>query len=146
MMVKDAMTTDAAWVDAGRTIREAAQLMRRLDIGCMPVTEGERMVGLVTDRDIALRAAAEGRDSDREKVRAIMTRDVVSCAEEQRLEEAIELMEANGVRRLPVVDKNGRIAGLLSIDDIARHADYELTGQVMHFLCIPPEKRALRRI
>jgi len=146
MLVKDAMTTDAAWVDAGRTVREAAELMRNLDIGCMPVTEGDRVIGLVTDRDIACRAVAAGRNPEFEKVRAIMTEKVVSCAATQALEEAIELMEANGVRRLPVIDQDGRIAGLISIDDIARYADYQLTGQVMHFLCMPAEKRSLRRI
>lgn len=146
MLVKDAMTRDAAWVDASRTVREAAQLMRKLDIGCMPVTEGERVVGLVTDRDIACRVVAEGRNPDAEKVRAVMTEKVISCAGDQTLEDAVELMQANGVRRLPVLDPDGRIAGLISIDDVARHADYQLTGEVMHFLCMPAEKRPLRRI
>jgi len=146
MIVKEAMTADAAWVDAGRTIGEAAQLMLKLDVGCMPVTEGDRLVGLITDRDIACRAVAEGRNPYAERVRAIMSEKVVCCSENQPLEEAVELMEANGIRRLPVLDQNGHIAGLISIDDIARHADYQLTGQLMHFLCMPAEKRPLRRV
>jgi CBS domain-containing protein len=146
MLVKEAMTAYAAWVDTSRTIREAAQLMRKLDVGCLPVTEEDRVVGLVTDRDIACRVVAAGHDPETEKVRAVMSENAVCCTEDQPLEEAIDLMEANGVRRLPVLDKDGRIAGLISVDDIARHADYQQTGQLMHFLCMPPEKRRLRRI
>lgn len=146
MLVKEAMTADAAWIDSGRTIREAAQLMRNLDIGCMPVTEGERAVGLITDRDIACRVVAAGRDPDTVKVSAVMTEKAVCCTADQTIDEAAELMEANGVRRLPVLDEDGRIVGLISVDDIARHADYERTGQLMHFLCVPPAQRLLRRI
>jgi CBS domain-containing protein len=146
MLVKEAMTAYAAWVDTSRTVREAAQLMRKLDVGCMPVTEGDRVVGLITDRDIACRVVGEGRDPETEKVRAVMSEKAVCCTEDQTLDEAAELMEANGVRRLPVLDKEGRIAGLISVDDIARHADYQLTGQLMHFLCVSPELRLLRRI
>jgi len=146
MLVKDAMTANAAWVDAERTIRKTAELMQKLDIGCMPVTEGGRLVGLVTDRDIACRAVAAGRNPDAERARAIMTEKAAFCFEDQTLEEAAELMESNGVRRLPVLDRDNHIAGLVSVDDIARHAPYDLTGQLMHFLCTPAEKRLLRRI
>jgi CBS domain-containing protein len=146
MLVKDAMTAYAAWVDVSRTVREAAQLMQRLDVGCMPVTEADRVVGLITDRDIACRVVAEGRNPETESVRTVMSEKAVCCTGDQSLDEAADLMEANAVRRLPVLDKEGRIAGVLSVDDVARHADYQLTGELMHFLCMPPEKRQLRRI
>ena len=146
MLVKDAMTAYAAWIDANRTVREAARLIQKMDVGCLPVTENDRVVGLITDRDIACRVVAEGRNPEIETVRAVMSEKAVCCAEDQTLDEAAELMETNGVRRLPVLDKDGRIAGLVSVDDIARHADYQLTGQLMHFLCMPPDKRPLRRI
>ncbi|WP_119269502.1 CBS domain-containing protein [Taklimakanibacter deserti] len=141
MLVKDAMVAYAAWLDIGRTVREAAQLMQRLDIGCLPVTHAGRAVGLITDRDIACRIVAEGRNPETEKVRAVMSDNVVSCTEDQTLDEAAEIMEANGVRRLPVLDKEGRIAGLISVDDIARYADFQVTGQLLHLLCLPREKQ-----
>ena len=140
MLVKDAMTTCAAWLETSRTVREAAQLMQRVDVGCLPVTDAGRVVGLITDRDIACRIVAEGRNPETEKVSAVMSEKVVSCTQDQTLTEAAELMEANGVRRLPVLDKDGRIVGLLSVDDVARYADYRLTGQLMHVLCLPAEK------
>lgn len=142
MLVKDAMVTHAAWLDVSRTVREAAQLMQRLDVGCLPVTLAGRVVGLITDRDIACRIVAEGQDPEVVKAGAVMSEKVVSCTEDQTLDEAAEIMEASGVRRLPVLDKEGQIAGLLSVDDIARYADYQVTGQLMHFLCLPAEKRA----
>jgi CBS domain-containing protein len=141
MLVKDAMTAYTAWLDISRTVREAAQLMQRLDVGCMPVTDADRVVGLITDRDIACRVVAEGRNPQTERVRAVMSEKVVCCTADQSLNEAAELMKANGVRRLPVLGKEGRIVGLLSVDDVARHADYQLTGQLMHFLCMPRQKR-----
>jgi CBS domain-containing protein len=141
MLVKDAMTAYTAWLDISRTVREAAQLMQRLDVGCMPVIDADRVVGLITDRDIACRVVAEGRNPQTERVRAVMSEKVVCCTADQSLNEAAELMEANGVRRLPVLGKEGRIVGLLSVDDVARHADYQLTGQLMHFLCMPRQKR-----
>jgi CBS domain-containing protein len=136
------MVTHAAWLDVSRTVREAAQLMQRLDVGCLPVTLAGRVVGLITDRDIACRIVAEGQDPEVVKAGAVMSEKVVSCTEDQTLDEAAEIMEASGVRRLPVLDKEGQIAGLLSVDDIARYADYQVTGQLMHFLCLPAEKRA----
>jgi len=144
MLVKDAMVTCAAWLETDRTVREAAQLMQELDVGCLPVTDAGRAVGLITDRDIACRIVAEGRNPETEKVSAVMSDKVVSCTEDQTLTEAAELMEANGVRRLPVLDREGRIVGMLSVDDVARYADYQLTGQLMHTLCLPAEKRSWR--
>jgi CBS domain-containing protein len=146
MLVRDAMTADAAWVSVERTVKEAAQLMRKMEIGCMPVMEGDRLVGLVTDRDITCRVVAEGRNPDEVRVRAIMTAEPVCCFEDQSLDEAVDLMEANGIRRLPVLNRNKQISGLLSVDDIARHAAYELTGRLMHFLCMPERMRSVRLI
>jgi CBS domain-containing protein len=144
MLVKDTMTVYAAWIDVGRKVRETAQLMQKLDIGCLPVTDGDRVVGLITDRDIACRVVAEGLNPETQEVQAVMSEKAVCCVEDQALDEVAELMETNAVRRLPVLDGEGRIAGLISVDDIARHADYQLTGRLMHFLCTPPEKRPSR--
>jgi CBS domain-containing protein len=142
MLVKDAMVAYAAWLDVSRTVREAAQLMQKLDIGCLPVTQAGRVVGLITDRDIACRVVAEGLNPEVVQVHDVMSERVVSCTEDQTLDDAAETMEVNAVRRLPVLDKKGEIVGLLSVDDVARYADYQVTGQLMHFLCLPAEKRA----
>ena len=118
MKVKDAMTRDVRLVRPNQSIREAAHLMAELDIGCLPVEDNDRMVGMITDRDIAVRAVSEGRGPDT-PIREVMSREVKYCFDDQSVDEVTRNMGDIRVRRLPVVDRNKRLVGILSLGDLA---------------------------
>ena len=119
MKVKDAMTRDVRLVRPNQSIREAAHLMAELDIGCLPVEDNDRMVGMITDRDIAVRAVSEGRGPDT-PIREVMSREVKYCFDDQDIEEVTANMGDIQVRRLPVVNRNKRLVGIIALGDIAR--------------------------
>lgn len=118
MKVKEAMTRDVRLVRPNQTIREAAHLMAELDIGCLPVEENDRMIGMITDRDIAVRAVCEGRGPDT-PIRDVMSAEVKYCYEDQSIDEVTRNMGDIRVRRLPVVDRNKRLVGIVSLGDLA---------------------------
>lgn len=118
MKVRDAMTRDVRLVRPEQTLQDAARLMAELDIGCLPVEENDRMVGMITDRDIAVRAVAEGR-GPQTPVREAMSRDVKYCYDDQSVEEITRNMADIRVRRLPVVNRNKRLVGILALGDLA---------------------------
>lgn len=118
MKVREAMTRDVRLVRPDQTIRDAAHLMAELDIGCVPVEDGDRLVGMITDRDIAVRAIAEGRGPTT-AVREVMTPDVKYCYDDQSVDDITRNMADIRVRRLPVVDRNKRLVGILSLGDLA---------------------------
>lgn len=118
MKVRDAMTRDVRLVRPEQTLQDAARLMAELDIGCLPVEENDRMVGMITDRDIAVRAIAEGR-GPQTPVREVMSRDVKYCYDDQSVEEISRNMADIRVRRLPVVNRNKRLVGILALGDLA---------------------------
>jgi len=119
MKVKEAMTRDVRLVRPDQTIREAAHLMAELDIGCLPVEENDKMVGMITDRDIAVRAISEGR-GPQTPIRDIMSTDVKYCYDDQSVEEITRNMADIRVRRLPVVNRSKRLVGILSLGDLAQ--------------------------
>jgi CBS domain-containing protein len=118
MLICDAMTTDVEIVNPRQSIREAAHLMSQLDIGAIPVADGDHLVGMITDRDIAVRAVAQGRSPDTE-VRDIMTKEVKYCFEDEEVEHVTANMADIKLRRLPVLDRRKRLIGIVSIGDIA---------------------------
>jgi CBS domain-containing protein len=118
MLVKQAMSGEVKIAKSDQTIRDAARMMAELDCGCLPVREGDRLVGMITDRDIAVRAVAEGK-SLKTPIRDVMTREVKYCFEEAELDEIAQNMSDIKVRRLPVLDSNKRLVGILSLGDIA---------------------------
>lgn len=118
MKVREAMTQDVRLVRPDQTIRDAAHLMAELDIGCLPVEENDRMVGMITDRDIAVRAVSEGRGPDT-PVREVMSREVKYCYEDQSIDEVTDNMADIRVRRLPVLNRSKRLVGILSLGDLA---------------------------
>jgi CBS domain-containing protein len=118
MKVRDAMTRDVRLVRPDQTIRDAAHLMAELDIGCLPVEDNDRMVGMITDRDIAVRAIAEGRGPDA-PVRDVMSTEVKYCFDDQSIDEITQNMADLRLRRLPVVDRHKRLVGILSLGDLA---------------------------
>ena len=122
MKVSKAMTKDVKLVSPTETIKQAAQTMAELDFGSLPVGENDRLVGMITDRDIAVRAVAQGKGPDT-KVRDVMSTEVKYCFEDEDLEEVAENMGDIKVRRLPVLNGEKRLVGIVSLGDIARRDD-----------------------
>jgi CBS domain-containing protein len=122
MQLKDVMTPEVEVIAPEASIYEAAEKMSHLDIGPLPVCDGERLVGMLTDRDITVRAVAAGRDPRMTPVRDIMTPDVVYGFEDQDVEDAARLMEQYQIRRLPVLTRSKQLVGMVALGDLAVHA------------------------
>ena len=127
MRVSEAMTRDVRVASPGQSIREVARMMDEIDAGALPVGENDRLVGMITDRDIALRAVAQGKGPDT-PVRDVMSREVKYCYEDEDLEHVAENMGDLQVRRLPVVSRDKRLVGIVALGDIARSEDHGTTG------------------
>ncbi|PKR87909.1 CBS domain-containing protein [Pleomorphomonas diazotrophica] len=130
MQVSEAMTRDVRVAHAEETIEQAAQLMAGLDAGALPVSENSRLVGMITDRDIAIRAVARGKGPDT-PVRDVMTDDVKYCFEDQQLEDVSRNMGDNQVRRLPVVNREKQLVGILSLGDLAIATRDGMAGEAL---------------
>lgn len=120
MNVSDYMRRDVTVVGPNDTIQQAARIMGQIDAGVLPVGENDRLVGMLTDRDIAIRAVGEGKDPAQCRVRDIMTQEVSYCFEDDAISDAADHMAELQVRRLPVLNRDKRLVGMLSIGDIAR--------------------------
>lgn len=129
--IREVMTSNPCTIDADKPISYAAKMMRDEDVGLAPVVEGDRLVGTLTDRDIAIRVVAEGHDPDSTKVKDVASKDVVTIDPQQGLDEALRLMAEHQVRRLPVVEEDGRVVGVVAQADVARLADDRKTGEVV---------------
>jgi len=129
--VRDSMTSNPCSIDTDKTVAYAAKMMRDEDVGIAPIVEGDRLVGVLTDRDIAVRIVAEGRDPEQVKVTEVASRDVVTLDPQQDLDEALRLMARHQVRRLPVVEEDGRLVGVVAQADVARQTDEQRTGEVV---------------
>jgi CBS domain-containing protein len=129
--VRDLMTANPRSIEADQPVAEAARIMRDEDAGLVPVVEGDRLVGTVTDRDIAIRVVAEGKDPQSTTVREVASTDLVTIDPQQELAEALRLMAQHQVRRLPVVEEDGRLVGIVAQADVARHADEQSVGEVV---------------
>src|SRR5919202_3797046 len=118
--IRDLMTANPCSIDAEQTVAHAAKMMRDEDVGLAPIVEGDRLIGTLTDRDIAIRVVAEGKDPDSTPVREIASTQIVTIDPQQDLDEALRLMAQHQVRRLPVVEEDGRIVGVVAQADIAK--------------------------
>ena len=118
MKVRECMAYGVGTADADESVRAAAERMRVMAVGCLPVISAGRLVGVITDRDIAVRCVAEGAPPET-PVRRLMTPDVVTCDPDESLEAAVDHMVRGGVRRLVVIDRDLSVVGLISIDDVA---------------------------
>jgi len=116
--LKDIMSPDVQVISPDATIREAAQKMREGDFGMMPVAENDRMIGAISDRDIALRAIAEGKGPDTQ-VRDVMSQGIAWAYEDDSVDHAAEIMSEHQVRRLPVVNRQKRLVGIVALGDFA---------------------------
>jgi CBS domain-containing protein len=129
--IRELMTDNPFTIDAEKPVAYAAKMMRDEDVGLAPIVQGDRLVGTLTDRDIAIRVVAEGRDPESTTVREVASTDLVTIDPEQSLDEALRLMAQHQVRRLPVVEEDGRLVGVLAQADVARHGEDRETGQVV---------------
>jgi CBS domain-containing protein len=120
MLVKECMTKNVKLGRPDMTVCEAAQKMKDGHFGILPIEENDRLVGMVTDRDIAIRGVAEGKDSQKIKVSEIMSKKVLYCYEDQELDEIAQNFAKNQVRRLPVLSRKKRLVGILSLADMAK--------------------------
>lgn len=130
MKVNQIMHTGVEWVSPETSVIAIAKIMRDNDIGAVPVGENDRLVGMVTDRDIVCRAIAENRDLAKSHVRDVMTKNVIYCYADEEVEDAIHLMEQKQVRRLPVINKSKRMVGMISLGDISHRMGHQLTGEL----------------
>jgi CBS domain-containing protein len=127
MRVSEAMTRDVRVANPGQSIRDVAKIMAEIDAGSMPVGENDRLVGMITDRDIAIRAVAKGKGPDT-PVSEVMSKEVKYCFEDEDLEHVAKNMGDIRVRRLPVVSRDKRLVGIVSLGDVAQNEDSETTG------------------
>jgi CBS domain-containing protein len=137
MQIKDIMTRGVETVSPQTTLQEAAARMKTLDVGPLPVCDGDRIEGMVTDRDIVVRGIAEGRDPRTTRVRDVMTRDVVTCAESDDVKVAARTMKEKQIRRLLVVDDNQKVSGIVSLGDVAVEGDDKMSGDVLEKVSTP---------
>jgi CBS domain-containing protein len=132
MIVQEVMTQGVKCVNPEATIQEAAKLMKDLDVGPLPVCDKGRLAGMVTDRDITIRATSEGRDPKSTSVRDIMTREVVYCFDNQDIKLAAESMEQHQIRRMLVLSPDKQLVGIVSLRDLALACgDHDLMGEVL---------------
>jgi CBS domain-containing protein len=137
MQIKEAMTRDVDMADPDMTIDKAAKLMAKDDIGFLPVSENDRLIGMLTDRDIAVRAVARGKDASRTKVRDVMTDHVLYCYEDEGIDTAAENMANLQIRRMPVVNRDKRLVGIISLADIARKCDSKEASHALKHIAKP---------
>lgn len=136
MKIREILTQNPEVVHPKSTICEAARKMRQLDIGMLPVCDGERLVGSLTDRDLTIRAIAEGADPLSTKVRDVMTPEVFYCFDDDDMQSAARIMEEKQIRRLPVLNRNKRLVGIISVGDLAiRTRDEHLVEEVLEHVC-----------
>jgi CBS domain-containing protein len=129
--ISDAMTSNPCAIDADKPVAYAAKMMKDEDVGFAPIVEGDRLVGTLTDRDIAVKVVAEGKDPQSTPVREIASTSFVTVEPDQDLDEALQLMASHQVRRLPVVEQDRRLVGVVAQADVAQEAKPKQVGELV---------------
>jgi CBS domain-containing protein len=138
MKISEIMTTNVEVIHPDARLVEAAKKMREMDVGSLPVCDGDRLLGMLTDRDITIRAVAEGEDPNEITIQDVMTREVVYCFEDQEVEEAARLMGEKQIRRLPVLNRHKRLVGILALGDVSvDYPDEGKTGKTLEEISKP---------
>ncbi|MBU6506084.1 MAG: CBS domain-containing protein [Alphaproteobacteria bacterium] len=130
MLVREAMTQHAEWIVPETSLAEVAQKMRDKGIGCLPVGTNDRMVGMITDRDLACRAVADGLNPTTATAKQVMTKGVIWCFDDDDIESAIRRMEEKKIHHMPVINHQKRLIGILSLSDLALRGPQELARNV----------------
>lgn len=136
--VREVMTDSPRCITPETLVSEAARLMKSEDVGSLPILEGERLTGIVTDRDIVLQAVAEEKDPRGMPVREVASRELVTVGQDEDLSEALKRMASHQIRRIPVVDEDDRLVGIVAQADIAREAKDKDSGQMLHDISQTP--------
>ena len=143
MKVNEIITHDPQVIHPETALIEAAQKMKSLDIGMLPVCDGDRLVGVITDRDITVRGVAQGYDPKTARVQEVMTPEVIYCFDDEDVKEAAKKMEEKQVRRLPVLNREKRLVGIVSLGDLAvRTGKEKLAGEVLERVSEPGHSRS----
>jgi CBS domain-containing protein len=137
MRVSEIMTKDPVFCDPNTPLEQVARAMIGRDCGCIPVVEGQHVVGVVTDRDIAIRAVAAGRDCAKTPARDCMSHPVATISTEASIDECRKIMEENQVRRIPVLTNRGTLVGMISQGDLALHEENDKTGELVRDISKP---------
>ncbi|MBY4896065.1 CBS domain-containing protein [Cupriavidus sp. AU9028] len=139
-VLRDVMTAQPAFVTSDETIQRAAELMGQLDVGALPVCDGQRLIGMVTDRDITVRCTASGADPASTKVSEAMTAEVQWCNEEDPIDSVREKMASSQIRRIPVINKDHQLVGMVSLGDLAvKTEDSAGAGQALEDVSQPAQ-------
>jgi CBS domain-containing protein len=142
MKLHDVMTKNVEVIEPDASIQEAAQKMKSLDVGSLPVCDGQRLLGMITDRDIVVRGLAkgDGRQLDQYSVQDVMTNKVIYCYEDDDVAEAARLMSDEQIRRLPVLNRDKRLVGIVALGDVAVDTgDATLSGKTLQNISKPAE-------
>lgn len=137
MKIRDVMTPHAQCIGPDSTLVDAARQMRELDVGSLPICENDRLAGIVTDRDLVLRGIAEGRDPGSMRIRELMSPGIIYIFEDQEIEEAARLMEVKQIRRLPVLNRDKRLVGIVSLGDMAVEGGMVISGEALKEISQP---------
>ena len=138
MLVTDVMTRGAECIGPTNSLQAAAQKMRNLNVGVLPICDNDLLVGMITDRDITVRAVADGLDIRLTTVKDVMTPDVVYCFDDQDVQEAANLMQEQQVRRLVVLNRDKRLIGIVSLGDLAvETGDENMAGKTLEEVSLP---------
>lgn len=138
MQVRDIMTLGVECIDPETTLQEAAKRMKAIDVGALPVCDHDRLVGVLTDRDITVRSVSDGHNPNQDRARDVMTPQVIYCFEDQDVSEAAELMREKQVRRLPVLSREKRLIGIVSLGDLAvQTGDQQMAGHALEGISEP---------
>src|SRR5688572_7134966 len=142
MDISRLMTKNVEVVRPDATLQEAAQKMKDIDVGSLPVCNGRKLLGMLTDRDVTIRAVAEGRDPTQTKVKDVMTADIVYGRTSQSVQEIAETMASHQIRRLPIVNDENELVGIVALGDLAVDADDEqLGGDVLADVSTPAKPK-----
>ena len=132
MKLNEIMTPEVVTIDPDASVQQAAQMMASLDIGLLPVMVNDDLVGVITDRDITVRAAARGLDPKRTQIRYVMTEAAICCSDTQEIAQGAKQMMNHQIRRLPILDSQQRLVGIVSLSDLVKAlADNCLAGEVL---------------
>lgn len=137
MKLKDIMTTDVMVVSPETPIRDVALKMEQANIGALPVCDGNRILGFITDRDICLKVVGRGLTPEEAKVSEIMTSPVVWCYEDCEVDEAARLMETRQIRRLVVINRDKKLVGVVALGDVATRANQKIAGEALEKISEP---------
>lgn len=131
MQVREAMTRDVRLARPDQSIHDVARLMAQFNVGSLPVEENDRLIGMITDRDIAVRAVAQGKSPDSTMVRDVMSQDIKYCFEDEEISEVAQNMGVTQLHRLPVVNQDKRLVGIVALADIANCEGAHAAGQAV---------------